>query len=69
MKNPLTDEPTLVRPGVKLIESDYPGSAKNFALPPEHPERVGKGDLGTIGLPEPKSTDAGETPFVLNPKV
>jgi hypothetical protein len=69
MRNPLTDEPTLLRPGVKAAESDFPGNDKFLALPPEHPERMAKGDLGTIGLPESHATDANEPPFVLKPKV
>lgn len=40
------DQPREIRPGVMHRESDWQGSAKWYALPPESPERTMKGDLG-----------------------
>jgi hypothetical protein len=50
------DEHLEVRPGVKLIEADIPGSAKWMAISPEHPERAKKGDLGFGGLRPPRES-------------
>jgi hypothetical protein len=60
-----TDEPILIRPGVMHREDDFHGSAKHYALPPEHPERTAKGDLGFAGLPAPThSFESGDAaPF------
>ena len=40
------DEPVRLRPGVTHREADFHGNAKHMAIPPEHPERAKKGDLG-----------------------
>lgn len=48
-----------VRPGVTHREADQYVHAE---LPPEHPERTRKGDLGTIGLPTPRPL-TGPGPF------
>ena len=47
------DEPVLIEPGVHYREADTPGSAKHLvdALPPEHPLRRAKGDLGFENIP------------------
>lgn len=47
-------------------EADYHGNAKNYALPPEHPERAEKGDLGLSVIPglETKPLEQPEPPFV-----
>jgi len=63
------DEPVLLRPGVMHRETDAPGNAKWYALPPESKERSDKGDLGlslilhfeTAPLSHPGS------PFLLKP--
>ena len=45
------DEPVILRPGVTHKEEDYSGNAKHLAIPPEHPERADKGDLGLTVIP------------------
>jgi hypothetical protein len=40
------DQPREIRPGVMHRETDWQGSGKWYALPPEAPERAAKGDLG-----------------------
>jgi len=59
------DEPILERPGVIHKENGYSGNAANIALPPEHPERAEKGDLGLTNIPdfEPKPLSHGGLPF------
>ncbi len=47
------DEPIVLRPGVMHREADFHAGARHYALPPEHPERAAKGDLGFAGLPPP----------------
>ncbi len=44
------DQPVVLRPGVMHREADSLSDAKHYALPPEHPERAAKGDLGFAGL-------------------
>jgi hypothetical protein len=57
------DQPILLRPGVMHREADAPGDAKHYALPPEHPERTAKGDLGFAGLPPARhSFEGGAAP-------
>jgi len=65
------DTPILIRPGVTHKESDFHGNGKHYALPPEHPERSAKGDLGLSVIPglETKPTDYPGLPFELKPKV
>ena len=61
------DQPILLRPGVMHRESDWHGSAKHYALSPEHPERAKKGDLGLMDIqdfPSRPLSHAG-LPFVL----
>jgi hypothetical protein len=45
------DQPKMIRPGVMHAEADAPGNSKWYALPPEHPERAAKGDLGELVMP------------------
>ena len=47
------DTPVEIRPGVMHREADFHGAAKLYGLPPEHPERTQKGDLGFGGLGPP----------------
>lgn len=42
------DEAVILRPGVKMKESDHPGAAKHLHIPLEHPENAAKGDLGSV---------------------
>jgi hypothetical protein len=62
-----TDEPKILRPGVMLKESDFHGNAKHLALPPEHPERANKGDLGLNIIPglESKPLSYSDLPFTI----
>lgn len=68
------DEPisASIRPGVMVREADYNGSGKHNegALPPEHPERAAKGDLGLSVIPglEVKPLSHPGLPFELKPK-
>ena len=59
------DEPVLLRPGVMHREADFHGNGKFYALPPEHPERADKGDLGLSNIPglESRSLSHAGTPF------
>lgn len=57
------DEPVLERPGVTHREADFHGSAKNLALPPEHPERAAKGDIGGTGRPPSDYSFESAAPF------
>jgi hypothetical protein len=73
-KNPMnagipTDTPITIRPGVTHREADYHGNAKWLALPPEHPERSDKGDLGETVIPglETKPLTHPGLPFELKP--
>lgn len=63
------DTPILLRPGVMHREADYHGNAKHLALPPEHPERADKGDLGETVIPglETKPLSHPGLPFELKP--
>lgn len=65
-----TDEPIVLRPGVMHTETDWQGSAKHYALPPEHPERAKKGDLGLENIQDFDSRPLSHTglPFVLKGK-
>jgi hypothetical protein len=40
------DQPREIRPGVMHAETNWQGSAKWYALPPEASERTAKGDIG-----------------------
>ena len=59
------DQPREIRPGVMHRESDWQGSGKWYALPPDHPERTAKGDigLGTIKDFEPRPLTSPGLPF------
>jgi hypothetical protein len=63
------DEPVVLRPGVMHRESDYPGNAKWYALPPEAPERAEKGDLGNSIIPgfepRPLGVPGAPAPYVI----
>jgi hypothetical protein len=63
------DTPIVERPGVMHREADYHGNAKWLALPPEHPERADKGDLGEVVIPglETKPLSHPGLPFELKP--
>lgn len=39
------DQPRVERPGIKSIETNWHGSAKFLAVPPENPDRARQGDL------------------------
>lgn len=60
-----TDEPKTIRPGVSHREADFHGNEKNLGLPPEHPERAAKGDLGLNVIPglETKPLSTPGVPF------
>lgn len=60
-----TDTPILIRPGVMHRETDYHGNGKYYSLPPEHPERAAKGDLGNSVIPgfESKPLEHPGLPF------
>lgn len=62
-----TDQPVVLRPGVTHRESDFHGSAKHLAIPPEHPERVAKGDIGLSEIDDFPSRPLSHSglPFVL----
>ncbi len=64
------DEPVLLRPGVMHREADYHGSDHHYALPPEHPERADKGDLGLSDIKDfpSRSLSHDGLPFVLKGK-
>jgi hypothetical protein len=53
------DQPGVIGPGLKRRESDWQGAAKHVALPPEHPVRAAKGDLGMVGVPAPRASFEG----------
>jgi len=60
------DQPVLLRPGVMHREADRHSSMVHYALPPEHPERTAKGDLGFAGLTPPRYSfegGPGRAPF------
>ena len=59
------DTPVLERPGIMHRESDFHGSAKHYALEPEHPERTAKGDLGLSSIKdfEPRPLSHAGSPF------
>jgi hypothetical protein len=61
------DQPIVLRPGVMLREADFHGSAHHLAIPPEHPERTDKGDLGLTSIPdfEPRPLSHSGLPFTL----
>jgi hypothetical protein len=61
------DSPVLLRPGVTHRETDYHGNDKHLAIPPEHPERAEKGDLGLESIPDFESRPLSHTgkPFTL----
>lgn len=61
------DQPVLLRPGVMHRESDCHGSGKHYALPPEHPERAKKGDIGLSDIADMPSRPLSHAglPFVL----
>lgn len=64
------DQPVLLRDGVMHREADYHGNAKHYGLPPEHPERAKKGDLGMEDIQDFDSRPLSHTglPFVLKGK-
>ena len=64
------DQPILERPGVMHREDDFHGNAKHYGLPPEHPERARKGDLGLTDIQDFPSRSLSHTglPFVLKGK-
>jgi hypothetical protein len=56
------DTPLVERPGIMHREGDHSGAAKHYALPPEHPERAAKGDLGMVVIPGLESRPSFESP-------
>jgi hypothetical protein len=60
-----TDQPITIRPGITHREVDFHGNAHHLAIPPEHPERAAKGDLGlsVISDFEPRPLSTPEPPF------
>lgn len=61
------DKPIEVRPGVMHRETDYHGSAKWYALPPESPERSRGGDLSMTSIKDfaPRALTSAGNPFIL----
>lgn len=61
--------PPLPEPGVIAREKDRPGNASRGHVPPEHPIRSNKGDLGSTVIPgaDPRPLSHSGKPFVLKP--
>jgi hypothetical protein len=59
------DTPILIRPGVMHREASMHGNGHWYSLPPEHPERRAKGDLGSQHIPdfEPRPLTHSGSPF------
>ena len=59
------DTPILIRPGIMHREADFHGGGRAYVLPPEHPERQVKGDLGaeTVRDFEPRALSHSGLPF------
>jgi len=63
---PFQGDSILVPPGVHPGENMHPGAAVHTALPPEHPSRAEKGDLGEeviAGMPSRPSFESPGVPF------
>lgn len=61
------DQPRLIRPGIKLKEADFHGSAARLAVPPENPDRAHAGDLSMTNIKnfESRPLTTPGAPYVL----